>query len=340
MIDNIKKGEIMKKLFTLFAFIAVTMCAMATDYTDNLVVNVGGAPLSSEQATISVTENEGKYTLTLKNFSITGLGGIGTIEVSDIEGTTSNGVTTLSYDGNVTIQAGDDESVTSWMMAGQSVPLTIDAELYSDEKMYAEIGINYMNVLQVDVVFGTKQETSASTDYTDNLVVNVGGAPFSNEEATISVTEANGVYTLALKNFSITGLGGIGTIEISGIEGTTDDAGNIVLAYSGDVTIQAGDDESVSSWMMAGQSVPVTLNAEIYSSEKMYAEIGINYMGMLQVDVVFGSKETTGINTVNASGNSDVEAIYDINGNKLNDMQKGINIIRKADGTTIKVLKK
>jgi len=34
------------------------------------------------------------------------------------------------------------------------------------------------------------------------------------------------------------------------------------------------------------------------------------------------------------------EAVYDINGNKLNGMKKGLNILKKADGTTVKVIKK
>lgn len=56
---------------------------------------------------------------------------------------------------------------------------------------------------------------------------------------------------------------------------------------------------------------------------------------------MFGDNDfTTGISSVTTTTDSSVEAIYDLSGRKLNEMQKGINIVRKADGTTVKVLKK
>ena len=58
----------MKKIFTLI-FVALTaMAAQATDYTNiPITVTVNGE--SSEQTgNITITENAGKYDLTLKNF--------------------------------------------------------------------------------------------------------------------------------------------------------------------------------------------------------------------------------------------------------------------------------
>ena len=49
---------------------------------------------------------------------------------------------------------------------------------------------------------------------------------------------------------------------------------------------------------------------------------------------------TTSIDVENQDNNSDISCIYSIDGKPLNKLQKGLNIIRKANGTTIKVLVK
>lgn len=91
--------------------------------------------------------------------------------------------------------------------------------------------------------------------------------------------------------------------------------------------------------MLAGQSVPVEMTAKM-TDDKLYAVIDID-MVIMQVHVVFGSDITSGIDNVTVTPNeSGVDEIYDLSGRKLNEMQKGINIVRKADGTTVKVLKK
>lgn len=49
--------------------------------------------------------------------------------------------------------------------------------------------------------------------------------------------------------------------------------------------------------------------------------------------------ETTGINTIESTGSDIVVGIYDLNGHKLNDLAKGINFVKYADGTTKKIIK-
>ena len=49
---------------------------------------------------------------------------------------------------------------------------------------------------------------------------------------------------------------------------------------------------------------------------------------------------STGINEVETAEDNAAEAIYTIGGQRVNELQKGVNIVRKADGTTVKVLKK
>ncbi|MCD8202822.1 MAG: calycin-like domain-containing protein [Prevotella sp.] len=331
----------MNKIFTFIAACAMSLTAMATDYTGTLNVSVSGSALDPVETTISVTEQaDGKYTFSLKNFSM-GID-VGTIEVTDIEATTDeNGNITLSYDGDVTIQDGDDDS-TTWTMAGSSVALTMTSTI-SGNTLNADLSITVMSFLKVSVSFegeAAAASSSNSVNYTDSLYITVGGNTLDPVEATITITEQeDGKYTFTLKNFGIASMGmNVGTIEMTDVDGTTGEDGVVTMSTTQTATITDGDDPDVT-WSMAGQTVDVTMTATM-TEESLYAEITINLYGYLNVYVVFGTSESTGIKAATISNNSGVEAIYDMSGRRLNSLIKGVNIIRKADGTTVKVLQK
>lgn len=88
----------MKHFFTLMlAMVMSTMTAMATDYTDNLIITVdGGKPTTVNDVKITVTQQENeKYSFSLKNFSFAGQK-VGDIELNDIEGQEKDGIITLN----------------------------------------------------------------------------------------------------------------------------------------------------------------------------------------------------------------------------------------------------
>lgn len=88
----------MKHFFTLMlAMVMSTMTAMATDYTDNLIVTVDGDnPTTVNDVKITVTQQENeKYSFSLKNFSFAGTK-VGDIELNDIEGQEKDGIITLN----------------------------------------------------------------------------------------------------------------------------------------------------------------------------------------------------------------------------------------------------
>ena len=58
----------------------------------------------------------------------------------------------------------------------------------------------------------------------------------------------------------------------------------------------------------------------------------------MTLDIV-GADVPTGVNTIKAFGGKDVEAIYNLNGQRVNSMDKGIYILRHTDGTTSKVMR-
>ena len=88
----------MKHFFTLMlAMVMSTMTAMATDYTDNLIITVdGGKPTTVNDVKITVTQQENeKYSFSLKDFSFAGTK-VGDIELNDIEGQEKDGIITLN----------------------------------------------------------------------------------------------------------------------------------------------------------------------------------------------------------------------------------------------------
>ena len=54
--------------------------------------------------------------------------------------------------------------------------------------------------------------------------------------------------------------------------------------------------------------------------------------------IVFASKDATGIAGVTVDNKAEVIGIYDLNGRQLDEMQKGVNILRMSDGSTKKVV--
>lgn len=131
--------------------------------------------------------------------------------------------------------------------------------------------------------------TVSAKDYKGDLSVTMAGNPLGTQETTISVTEqGDGKYTLALNNFKLALIGGIGNIVLSDVEGVVDNTGNgkTFLATDQTIEITAGDDPSVNSWFGPNLGeVPVSVKADMTESN-LYAVIKIESFG--GIDVVFG----------------------------------------------------
>ena len=145
----------MKKLFTLLALAVASLSAMATDYTDQLVVTVDGKQMSAAQATINVDANSnGTYKLTLKNF-IMGAMMIGTIEIDDVPAVSNGQTTLLKVAKDIKIKNGDKIGLWIGPILG-NVPVNMIGELRGD-KFYTNIVITMKvdNKMQdINVGFG------------------------------------------------------------------------------------------------------------------------------------------------------------------------------------------
>ena len=139
--------------------------------------------------------------------------------------------------------------------------------------------------------------SSMATDYTDRLLVLVNGEG-TEQTATISVTEQDGIYTLNLKNFIL--MNGdqpmpVGNVELTGI--VPEKVGNaLFLRAKQDINVTNGDLPDVLVWMgpMLG-TLPVEVTAVI-EGDRLRATINLDLMNLMGqiIDVRFGESLVTG----------------------------------------------
>ena len=169
-----------------------------------------------------------------------------------------------------------------------------------------------------------------AAEFTDNLSINVFGETTS-QEATVVVEEVAG------SDGTYDGTFNLGDIKMENVKGNSDSEGFVNF------------EKTETSIAIVIGNADVTINeGSRMKGDKLYMDMDISAMGgAITVEAVFGEAvfgdndfTSTGISRPTIVVDNGVEAIYDLNGRKLNEMQKGINIVRKADGTTVKVLKK
>lgn len=141
--------------------------------------------------------------------------------------------------------------------------------------------------------------TAQATDYTDRILVLVNGEG-TEQTATISVTEHDGLYDLNLRNFVL--MNGdqpmpVGNVQLLNI--MPEQSGDAVfLRASQDITIAEGSDDEVLFWI--GPSLgelPVNVTA-VLAGGKLRALISLDLMEMMGqlVDVSFGDELVRGTN--------------------------------------------
>jgi len=161
----------MKKIFTLIAAAAMTLAAMATDYTGTITVSINGNG-TSQETTITVNQNEdGTYRLNINNFAL--VEGeepypVGNIVVDNLVGYTIAGKTTIVANQNITIEAGDDPEVgeEEWIgpLLGE-VPIIMAAQ-FDGTNAKVDIDIDMRAILEqfINVTFTTPVEEALKGD--------------------------------------------------------------------------------------------------------------------------------------------------------------------------------
>lgn len=146
----------------------------------------------------------------------------------------------------------------------------------------------------------------------------------------------DGTYQFVLQQFSFSGLV-IGDVTITKGLNAEEKDGTIVLTTN---NVEAPVTNSDMAAMLGGK-VLITMKATIKEG-KMVAELSnihVNLSGTeMDVTAKFESSSSTGINSV-STASAKASRIYDLSGRELPAMQKGLNIVKMANGETVKIIK-
>lgn len=180
----------------------------------------------------------------------------------------------------------------------------------------------------------TTANAQTTEKFTDKLAISLNDVPQDPVDATVELEhKADGTSTFMLKNFTF-GIFEVGDVIVEGIKGVKN---GDATTYDFEGTAKLPSDKAVAEAL--GHEIPLTLHS-VVEGGKLYAEISLLVdMGeKLKVDCVFGKKSETAINGVVAGKTAPV-AVFNATGARQNGLQKGLNIVRTADGKTVKVLK-
>lgn len=208
------------------------------------------------------------------------------------------------------------------------------------EKGYATVTVTVTSADLKTVnayTFKVKEVAAEPTkEYKGNLAITLSGEPQDPEEASIStIQHEDGTYDIRLNQFSF-GPFLIGDVTIKNVPATEVDGWTVYTAEQ-DAEITNGAEIAEA----LGGKVHVKLAAQS-KDDDLYAEITLPVeLGEDVIDVfaVFGNKPATGINGIEDNANTTVTGIYNASGMKLQKLQRGINIVRTADGKTVKIMK-
>ena len=179
---------------------------------------------------------------------------------------------------------------------------------------------NYIHILPLPV------EVVDTKTYTDEIKIAGEDLTSDNGEMTIE-KKSDGTAVVTIKNFPVEGTKTCDlTVDASTFQEYTDDGKNYFQA--------------IGTSTFNEEAVNVQITGQYKTDGTVYANINI-YTDDSATDImaIFGSQEVDGINAVNTGINSGKAEIYTVGGMKVGSLQKGINIVRTADGKTIKIIK-
>jgi len=140
----------MKKFFAFLAAVGCAMALNATIYTCHVKVTINGTVSEQEEVPVEVNENNGAYDLNLKNFVLISEGipmPVGNVTVTGVEGVDEYGYTTIHYDDNITITAGDDPQYDYWMGPMLGLVPTVATARFIDTAISGDLHIDMSSTL-------------------------------------------------------------------------------------------------------------------------------------------------------------------------------------------------
>lgn len=183
--------------------------------------------------------------------------------------------------------------------------------------------------------------------FTDDLHVTSGAGrttDYTQKEVELKRVAGSGSrYTVTFKKLAPMEYKTFGDFEIDGVMSTVDaETGVITFATSAtegkwvNVTSTAAIGGVTEGSKSTLTSFTATLSAD---KSKFVAELNFMTMGS-DVSVVFGKQIDTAINTLTTADDNTYVEIYNLGGVRIQHLQRGINIVRTANGKVKKLLVK
>lgn len=199
-----------------------------------------------------------------------------------------------------------------------------------------------LSAIALVVAFAANAATAVeTTTFQGKIAVGFGTIPeidADSDAATVVFSKMDdGTYQFVLQQFSFGELV-IGDVTITKGLNAEEKDGTIVLTTD---NVEAPVTNSDMAAALSGK-VLITMKATIKEG-KMVAELSnihVN-LGGTEMDVTAkfeSSSSTTGINSV-STASAQTSRIYDLSGRELPAMQKGLNIVKMANGETVKIIK-
>ncbi len=164
------------------------------------------------------------------------------------------------------------------------------------------------------------------------------GDQMNNNQTTVTFTEtAKDVYTLSLTNVAIPNGVALGTVSFEGVQRTGDDSEATFASKKGEAKTTATHPLYATVDYTDFEFI-VGFDAEKKVTSCTGKFVVENYEESVSYTFNFTPTETS-VNTVVAADGT-VKHIYTLTGAKVTSLQRGVNIVRTADGRTLKVLKK
>lgn len=199
-----------------------------------------------------------------------------------------------------------------------------------------------LSAIALVVAFAANAATAVeTTTFQGKIAVGFGTIPeidADSDAATVVFSKMDdSTYQFVLQQFSFGELV-IGDVTITKGLNAEEKDGTIVLTTD---NVEAPVTNSDMAAALGGK-VLITMKATIKEG-KMVAELSnihVN-LGGTEMDVTAkfeSSSSTTGINSV-STASAQTSRIYDLSGRELPTMQKGLNIVKMANGETVKIIK-
>lgn len=180
--------------------------------------------------------------------------------------------------------------------------------------------------------------------FTDDLHVTSGaGRTTDYAQKEVELTKvSDDVYKFTFRKLAPMEYKTFGDFVVEDVTATVDAAGEMTFSTAStegtwtNVTSTAAIGGVTEGSKSQLNSFTATLSAD---KSKLIVEFSFMTIGS-DVDVVFGKKVDTAINTVNAADDNRYVEIYTLGGVRMQNLQRGINIVRTASGKVKKVLVK